>query len=110
VRTAGTSPWTPLAGPVYRALLLTGATLAALTALHRMPPALLLVFNVPARCGPGPHAAGLAGVYQVPTWQEHLRQHEGRLTGAGAAADERVRALATEPPTVTHLLPAQYDN
>jgi MFS family permease len=49
-------------------------------------------------------------VYQVATWQEHLRQHEGRLTGSDEAAEERAEALALGPAEVTHLLPANYDD
>jgi hypothetical protein len=45
-------------------------------------------------------------VYQVPTWEEHLRQHEGRLTGSDEQAEERATALALGEPEVTHLLPA----
>jgi MFS family permease len=42
-------------------------------------------------------------VFVVPTWEEHLRQHE--LGGGDVAADERAVALAEGPPRVTHLLP-----
>jgi MFS family permease len=45
-------------------------------------------------------------VYQVPSWDEHLRQHEGRLTVADRADEQRAGALAEGPPQVTHLLPA----
>ena len=45
-------------------------------------------------------------VYVVPTWDEHLRQHSGRMTGADEDIDRRVVALSAEPPTVVHLLPA----
>jgi MFS family permease len=45
-------------------------------------------------------------VYQLPTWAEHLRQHEGRLTGSDEAAEEKATALARGPAEVTHLLPA----
>ena len=45
-------------------------------------------------------------VYQVPTWEEHLRQHEGRLTGTDEGYEERAEALARGPAEVTHLLPA----
>ncbi|MFC4147110.1 MFS transporter [Micromonospora mangrovi] len=55
------------------------------------------------RAGERPH--GFVEVYQVPSWEEHLRQHGGRLTGADRAAEERARALAEEPVTVHHLLP-----
>jgi MFS family permease len=45
-------------------------------------------------------------VYQVPTWEEHLRQHEGRLTGSDEKAEERAEKLARGPAEVSHLLPA----
>ena len=44
-------------------------------------------------------------VYLVPSWEEHLRQHAGRLTGADRAGEERARALADGDPQVTHLRP-----
>ena len=46
-------------------------------------------------------------VYQVPTWEEHLRQHDGRLTGADQAAEDRALAFVAGPSTVSHLLPAR---
>ncbi len=49
----------------------------------------------------------LVEVYVVPTWDEHLRQHSGRLTGADEALEQRVRALAEAVPRVMHLLPAK---
>ncbi|MFG1608973.1 MFS transporter [Actinoplanes sp. NPDC049265] len=45
-------------------------------------------------------------VYLVPTWAEHLAQHEDRLTGTDEHAEEEAAALATGRPEVTHLLPA----
>jgi MFS family permease len=45
--------------------------------------------------------------YQVLSWGEHLRQHEGRLTGADQAREEAARALCDGPPSVQHLFPAQ---
>ncbi len=45
-------------------------------------------------------------VYEVPSWQEHLRQHSGRLTGSDQMREERARALVAEPPRVAHLFPA----
>jgi hypothetical protein len=44
-------------------------------------------------------------VYQVASWDEHLRQHTGRLTGADQEAEQRARALVTGAPEVRHLLP-----
>ncbi|WP_433826209.1 MFS transporter [Actinoplanes sp. CA-015351] len=45
-------------------------------------------------------------VYLVPTWDEHLRQHEGRLTETDEQAEQHATALAAGPPTITHLLAA----
>ena len=45
-------------------------------------------------------------VYLVPSWDEHLRQHGGRLTGADQEAEERVKEIAGGEPEVRHLLPA----
>ena len=45
-------------------------------------------------------------VYLVASWDEHLRQHAGRLTGHDQAVEERAIALADGSPEVTHLLPA----
>jgi MFS family permease len=54
----------------------------------------------------GEQAELFVEVYQVPTWAEHLRQHDGRLTGSDERDDEKAIALAEEPPVITHLLPA----
>jgi MFS family permease len=48
----------------------------------------------------------LVEVYLVPSWEEHLRQHGGRLTGSDQMREEQAQALADGPPRVTHLLPA----
>jgi MFS family permease len=48
-------------------------------------------------------------VYLVPTWDVHLRQHYGRLTGADQAAEEHAHSLADGAPEVTHLFPATPD-
>ncbi|MET8231499.1 MFS transporter [Micromonospora sp. NPDC005298] len=45
-------------------------------------------------------------VYLVPSWDEHLRQHGGRLTGEDRAAEERARECADGTPEVRHLVPA----
>ncbi|WDZ82291.1 MFS transporter [Micromonospora cathayae] len=57
----------------------------------------------------GEREHGFVEVYQVPSWEEHLRQHGGRLTGADQAAEERARKLVQGDPEVTHLLPADPD-
>ncbi|WP_030489317.1 MFS transporter [Micromonospora chokoriensis] len=45
-------------------------------------------------------------VYLVPSWDEHLRQHGGRLTGEDRAAELRAQELTDGEPVVRHLLPA----
>ncbi|WP_349876428.1 MFS transporter [Micromonospora sp. HUAS YX12] len=45
-------------------------------------------------------------VYLVPSWDEHLRQHGGRLTEADEQAEYRARDLSDGAPEVRHLLPA----
>ncbi len=45
-------------------------------------------------------------VFEVPSWDTHLRQHGGRLTGADAAIETRVEALASTPSSVHHYFPA----
>jgi MFS family permease len=47
----------------------------------------------------------LVELYVVPTWDEHLRQHSGRLTGSDQEVDLRARTLSDPPPEVAHLLP-----
>lgn len=47
--------------------------------------------------------------YLVATWEEHLRQHHGRLTGADAVADARVRALSDPKPSSKHWFPTELD-
>jgi len=44
-------------------------------------------------------------VYLVPSWEEHLRQHGGRLTEADQDIELRAKALAEGEPRVAHLLP-----
>lgn len=43
--------------------------------------------------------------FRVPSWDEHLRQHGGRLTGFDREIQARVDALTTAPPEVDHLFP-----
>jgi len=58
----------------------------------------------------GAEPARFVEVYQVPTWAEHLRQHEGRLTVRDEEIEERATSLARGPAEVTHLLPADYNH
>lgn len=46
-------------------------------------------------------------VFEVPTWEEHLRQHHERTTGFDQEVLDRVRALARSEPRLLHLLPAR---
>ncbi len=48
-------------------------------------------------------------VAMYPTWEEHLRQHAGRLTGTDREREQRADALTTEPPTGWHLFPVRPD-
>lgn len=54
----------------------------------------------------GERADRFVETYIVPSWDEHLRQHHGRLTGADAAIEREARALSDSRPQVTHLFPA----
>jgi len=45
-------------------------------------------------------------LFAVPSWDEHLRQHGGRLTGADRAIVDRARAFTEAAPEIEHLLPA----
>lgn len=54
----------------------------------------------------GEDAQRFVEVYLVGSWQEHLGQHEDRLTGTDRQLDEQAQALADGPPRVRHLLPA----
>jgi MFS family permease len=49
-------------------------------------------------------------VFTVPTWEEHLRQHHGRLTGADAAIEANARVLSDPPLSSVHLFPAEPDD
>lgn len=43
-------------------------------------------------------------VFEVPSWQEHLLQHEGRLTGYDAELLQKARDIAGGAPVVRHLV------
>jgi hypothetical protein len=44
--------------------------------------------------------------FQVPTWQEHQRQHDGRLTAEDQAIEDAAFAHIVGTPRTRHLLPA----
>jgi MFS family permease len=53
----------------------------------------------------GERPGRMVEVYVVPTWEEHLRQHTGRLTGTDQETERRAHALVDGEPGVVHLLP-----
>jgi MFS family permease len=44
-------------------------------------------------------------LFRVPSWEEHLRQHEGRLTGTDRVVEEAALAFSDPPAVGDHLLP-----
>jgi hypothetical protein len=42
----------------------------------------------------------------VPSWEEHLHQHGGRLTATDQRIEEAALAFSDRPATADHLLPA----
>jgi MFS family permease len=44
-------------------------------------------------------------IFSVASWQEHLRQHEGRLTAADKEVEETALAFSDPPARAEHLLP-----
>ncbi|MEA2535494.1 MAG: hypothetical protein QOJ93_3305 [Actinomycetota bacterium] len=48
-------------------------------------------------------------LYLVRSWEEHLRQHTGRMTGTDREFQEAALALAEGPPVVAHLFPPDVD-
>jgi hypothetical protein len=44
-------------------------------------------------------------VFRVPSWEEHLRQHGGRLTATDQKIEEAALAFSDPPAMADHLLP-----
>jgi MFS family permease len=44
-------------------------------------------------------------LFRVPSWEEHQRQHEGRLTATDQGVEEAVLAFSDPPARAEHLLP-----
>src|SRR5512133_3857833 len=44
-------------------------------------------------------------LFSVPSWQEHMRQHAGRLTATDQDIEEIALAFSDPPPRADHLLP-----
>ena len=53
----------------------------------------------------GEHPERFVEVFRVPTWDEHLRQHEGRLTATDRTIEEAALAFSDPPAWADHLLP-----
>jgi MFS family permease len=53
----------------------------------------------------GDHPDRFVEAFQVPSWEEHLRQHDGRLTAADRAIEDAVLSLSDPPARAEHLLP-----
>jgi len=48
--------------------------------------------------------------FVVPSWEEHLRQHNERLTGTDQQYEDQADALSNPPPVTTHLLGADVSD
>jgi hypothetical protein len=46
-------------------------------------------------------------LFVVPSWEEHLRQHTGRLTETDRQYEEQADVLSDPPPQVAHLIAAE---
>jgi hypothetical protein len=51
------------------------------------------------------HPDRFVEIFRVPSWQEHLRQHAGRLTATDQLIEEAVLAFSDPPARADHLLP-----
>jgi len=54
----------------------------------------------------GETASRFVEVFVVPSWEEHLRQHQERQTGFDRQYQEQAAALSDPPPQTRHLLAA----
>ena len=48
-------------------------------------------------------------LFSVPSWEEHQRQHENRLTELDREVDTRGRALSDPPPQTSHLIAVEVE-
>ena len=44
-------------------------------------------------------------MFRIPSWEEHLRQHDGRLTATDQQVEEAALAFSDPPARASHLLP-----
>jgi quinol monooxygenase YgiN len=51
------------------------------------------------------HQDRFVEIFRVPSWEEHLRQHTGRLTGTDQQIEEAALAFSDPPARADHLLP-----
>jgi len=56
------------------------------------------------RDGETPHT--LVETFTVASWEEHLRQHHDRLTGADRDFDSKARDVSDPPAQTSHLIAA----
>jgi hypothetical protein len=54
----------------------------------------------------GENSHGYVEQFEVPSWEEHERQHEGRLTAEDKAIEDAAFAHVIGSPQTQHLLPA----
>jgi MFS family permease len=52
----------------------------------------------------GQHPRVFVELYVVPSWDEHMRQHADRLTGADERFEETADSLSHPPPETAHLI------
>ena len=57
------------------------------------------------RVGEAPHR--FVELFVVSSWDEHLRQHQGRLTADDQAIEDRAASLVIGAPRARHLLPPE---
>jgi predicted MFS family arabinose efflux permease len=48
-------------------------------------------------------------LFVIPSWDEHLRQHEGRLTGTDREIDEAARTLSNPPAQTAHWIATEVE-
>jgi MFS family permease len=48
-------------------------------------------------------------IFFVNSWEEHLRQHRERLTGADIEFEDKAKALSTTTPQTRHLLSTEFE-
>lgn len=99
----------PQAGPIMVSIEYTVGPEQQATFLDAMPQLRLIRLRTGAsrwevyRDGARPER--FVELFAVPSWDEHLRQHGGRVTAQDRAFERVVHALSDPPPRADHLLP-----